>query len=194
MRTLSLCSGYGGLEKGVSRIFDIEVVAYAENNAAAASVFEAHHPGVPNIGDITEVDWEMVRDRFAPEAVTAGFPCTDISNAGLRIGIRGKRSGIWKNVLQAVRVTRPKIVFLENVAAIRHRDRGLDVVAADLAEIRYDMRWTCVRASDVGAPHQRDRWFAVAYPAAEDPDGPARRERRPAAAGQAQKGGTRPDA
>ncbi|MYX45281.1 DNA cytosine methyltransferase, partial [Streptomyces sp. SID89] len=60
-------------------------------------------------------------------------------------------------------------VFLENVAALR--SRGLDVVAADLAAIGYDARWTCLRAGDpeIGAPHPRDRWFAVAHPADADP-------------------------
>jgi DNA (cytosine-5)-methyltransferase 1 len=68
-----------------------------------------------------------------------------------------------------VGVVRPRLVFLENVAALR--SRGLDVVAADLAALRYDVRWTCVRAGDpeTGAPHERDRWFAVAHPADADP-------------------------
>ena len=60
-------------------------------------------------------------------------------------------------------------MFLENVAALR--SRGLDTVAADLAAIGYDARWTCLRAGDpeVGAPHPRDRWFAVAHPADANP-------------------------
>jgi len=193
-RVLALCSGYGALEIAAERLFGADVVAHAENDPHAAQVFEAHHPGVPNIGDITKADWRKVRDYFEPEILAAGFPCTDISNAGLRIGIHGKRSGIWKNVAEAVRVTRPRLVLLENVAAIR--SRGLDVVAADLAAIGYDARWTCVRAGDpeIGAPHQRDRWFCVAYPAAEDPDLSAWRERRPAAAGEAEGQGARADA
>jgi DNA (cytosine-5)-methyltransferase 1 len=169
-RLLALCSGYGGLEIAAENLLGTEVVAHAENNPHAAQVFEAHHPGVPNLGDITKADWRKVRDHFEPEILTAGFPCTDISNAGLRIGIHGKRSGIWKNVAEAICFTRPRLVLLENVAAIR--SRGLDVVAADLAEIGYDARWTCVRAGDpeVGAPHKRDRWLCVAHPAPTDPD------------------------
>src|SRR5690606_23112693 len=81
--------------------------------------------------------------------------------------IDGERSGIYVHVIEAVRVLRPRLVFLENVAAIR--SRGLWQVVADLAAIGYDLRWTCLRASEVGAPHHRDRWFGVAYPA--DTDG-----------------------
>lgn len=193
-RLLALCSGYGGLEIAAGTLFGAEPVAHAENDPYAARVFTAHRPGVPNLGDITAVDWREVREHHEPEILAAGFPCTDISNAGKRMGIGGKRSGIWKNIAEAVRVTRPRLILLENVAAIR--SRGLDVVAQDLAEIGYDARWTCVRAGDseVGAPHQRDRWFAVAYPASEDADLAAWRQRRPAAAGEAEGGRPRADA
>ncbi len=170
LRIASLCSGYGGLEMAVAGPLGGLVVVGAEADPHAAAVFAHHHPGVPNLGDITTTDWHHVRDRYAPDAVIAGFPCKDISNAGPREGIRGKRSGIWKNVAEAVRVLQPRIVLLENVAALR--SRGLDVVVGDLAAIGYDARWTCLRASDpeIGAPHPRDRWFAVAHPADAHPD------------------------
>ncbi|MGW4671332.1 DNA cytosine methyltransferase [Streptomyces sp. NPDC004324] len=103
----------------------------------------------------------------------------------------GDRSGLWKTIVCAVCHLRPRLVFLENVAAIR--SRGLDVVAADLAAIGYDARWMCLRAGDpeVGACHRCDRWFAVAYLAAEHPHLTARRQRRIAEPRQAQGGRSR---
>lgn len=174
-RLLALCAGYGGLEAAISAGTGGEPVAFAENDPYAAAVFAVHHPQVPNLGDITAVDWNTVRELYWPDVISAGFPCTDISNAGPRIGIHGKRSGIWKSVAQAVGVLRPRLVFLENVAAIR--SRGLDVVTQDLAAIGYGARWTCIRAGDpeIGAPHPRDRWFAVAHPA-DTPGPPVRTE------------------
>ncbi|UVN55662.1 DNA cytosine methyltransferase [Streptomyces albus] len=168
-RLLALCAGYGGLEIALRAGLGGQVVAYAENDPHAAQVFAAHHPGVPNLGDITAVDWTRVRETFAPDVIGAGFPCRNISNAGRRDGINGKWSRVWKNVAEAVRHLRPRLVFLENVAALR--SRGLDVVAQDLAAIGYDARWTCLRAGDpeIGAPHPRDRWFAIAHPADADP-------------------------
>lgn len=166
---VALCAGYGGLEAAIRGHIGGQVAAHAENDPHAAAVYAARHPGVPNLGDIRNVDWRTVRDVFRPDVVTAGFPCRNTSNAGRRDGINGQWSRVWKNVAQAVGVLRPRLVFLENVAALR--SRGLDVVAADLAAIRYDVRWTCVRAGDdeTGAPHERDRWFAVAHPADADP-------------------------
>ncbi|MFF3300817.1 DNA cytosine methyltransferase [Streptomyces sp. NPDC002908] len=169
LRAVALCAGYGGLENALGAGIGAVPVAYAENDSYAAQVFAAHHPGVPNLGDITRTDWEQVRDLYRPDIVSAGFPCRNISNAGRKDGISGQWSRVWKNVAAAVGVIRPRYVFLENVAALR--SRGLDVVAADLAPIGYGIRWTCLRAGDpeVGAPHERDRWFAVAHPADADP-------------------------
>lgn len=168
---LALCAGYGGLELAVQAGIGGRVVAFAENNEFASRVFSSHHPGVPNIGDITEADWVSVRDEFNPTVITAGFPCRNISNAGDRTGIKGEWSRVWKNVSEAVGVVRPRYVFLENVAAILRR--GIDTVVGDLAGIGYDARWTCLRASEpeIGSCHERYRWVCLAYPADADADG-----------------------
>lgn len=66
----------------------------------------------------------------------------------------------------AVRHLRPRYVVLENVAG--HRSLGFDTVLGDLAEERYDTQWCSLRASDVGAPHHRERLFILATPADAD--------------------------
>lgn len=167
MPILSLCSGYEGLGMAVEPLTGERVAYVAEVDEAAAKVLAHRFPDVPNIGDITTYDWSQLVGLV--DIITAGFPCQDISLAGPRTGITGERSRIWKNVAEAVRVLRPRYVFLENVAAIR--SKALQVVAADLAEIGYDLRWVCVRASDVGAAHRRDRWFGLATPAVPHAEG-----------------------
>ncbi|WP_199924912.1 DNA cytosine methyltransferase, partial [Streptomyces sp. NRRL WC-3725] len=94
LRAVALCAGYGGLEAALGAGIGAGPVAYAENDPYAAKVFAAHHPGVPNLGDITRADWERVRDLYRPEIVGAGFPCRNISNAGRKDGI----SGQWSRV------------------------------------------------------------------------------------------------
>jgi DNA (cytosine-5)-methyltransferase 1 len=219
-RLLALCAGYGGLEMAVTALTGAEVAYVADSDKAASLVLAHHYPEVPNLGDISAYDWRQLIGRV--DMVSAGFSCQDISNAGPRGGIGGSRSKVWKHVAEAVGVIRPRLVFLENVAAIRSRNRGLDVVAADLAEVGYDLWWTCLRASDaIGAAHHRDRWFGVARPSdtsgagleirsiepardqlqaaqrsgagSEDADGPARQERFCAAPGQAPRGGAWPN-
>lgn len=160
MPILELCAGYGGLGLAVERLTGERVAYVAEVDEAASKILAHRFPGVPNIGDITAYDWRQLVGQV--DIITAGFPCQDISNAGRRKGITGERSGIWKSVAEATRVLRPRRLFLENVSAIR--TRGLDVVAEDLARIGYDLRWTTLRASEVGAAHPRTRWFGLATP------------------------------
>lgn len=96
------------------------------------------------------------------DCIHAGFPCQDISVAGKQAGVsEGTRSGLYREVLRIAGVVRPKYLFLENVSAIL--GNGLGTVLGDMAALGYDVKWLCIRASDVGAPHHRDRWFALAY-------------------------------
>lgn len=164
LRYGSLFSGVGGLDRALEQTTSATAAWHCELDPHASKVLDAHWPGVPNLGDITAVDWAQVE---AVDVLVGGFPCQDISSAGRRAGIEeGTRSGLWFRYADAVRVLRPRLVVVENVGALLVR--GLDVVLGSLAAIGYDAQWTCLRASDIGAPHQRLRMFLVAWPA-EDP-------------------------
>jgi DNA (cytosine-5)-methyltransferase 1 len=152
----SLCTGYGGLDIAVQTVLGGQLAWYAEVDRHACTVLAHRFGGIPNLGDIRTVDWTTV----APvDVLTAGFPCQDISDAGKREGIHGDKSSLWRCVADAVRVLRPGYVFVENVAALLRR--GLDV-QTDLATVGYDTSWICLRASDIGAAHRRDRLFLLA--------------------------------
>lgn len=153
----SIFTGYGGLDMAAQAVLGTETVWHCDNDPAASALLAHHWPGVPNLGDITAVDWTQV----APiDVLTGGFPCQDISSAGKREGITGARSSLWGRMVDAVRVLRPRYVLVENVSALVVR--GLDVVLADLAALGFDAEWTTLRASEVGAPHRRERVFIVA--------------------------------
>lgn len=171
---LSLCTGYGGIDLAVEKLTGNKTAFVADDGTAPRAILAHRFPHAENLGSITDVDWAAFADQNeGVDTITAGFPCQGLSNAGLRKGLTDERSAVWKHVAEAVRHVRPRLVFLENVAAIR--SRGLGEVLADLATIGYDARWTCVRASNVGAPHRRDRWFCVATPT--DPASVRRSER-----------------
>lgn len=155
LRVLSLFSGIGAIDLGLQRA-GLGPIAFSEIDPYASAVLAKRFPGVPNIGDITIAEFPNA------DVVAAGFPCQDLSNAGKRAGLAGDRSGLWREVMRAVRVVRPRFVVLENVAALLRR--GVDKVLGDLAADGYDAEWDCIPASHVGAPHNRDRWFALAYP------------------------------
>lgn len=160
-------SGVGGLDMAVEALWpDARLAWLCEWDAKASRVLAERFPDVPNHRDVSAVEWAAVEPV---DVVCGGFPCQDISKAGKRAGIKeGTRSGLWFRMLDAVRVLRPRLLLLENVAAIASGG-GLDVVLGTLAEAGWDAEWTLLRASDVGAPHRRDRWFCVAYPDGERP-------------------------
>jgi len=155
----SLCTGYGGLDLAVLAALDAALIWCADNGPDASTVLAARFPGVRNLGDLTSVDWATVPPV---DLVTVGFPCQDISTAGRGAGIKeGTRSGLWTHIAEAIGQLRPGYVLVENVAALR--SRGLSRVLADLAHFGYDTPWICLRASDVGAAHRRDRIFVLAH-------------------------------
>ncbi|MFC7718857.1 DNA cytosine methyltransferase [Nonomuraea recticatena] len=153
-----MCTGAGGLDLAVMDVHDARLAWCADNDPQASKIIEARFPVIPNLGDLTAVDWTAVP---RVDIVTAGFPCTDISYAGKGAGLtKETRSGLWFTIAAALRHLRPGFVVLENVAALRRR--GLDRVLGDLAALGYDTAWTCLRASDAGAPHRRERLFILA--------------------------------
>jgi DNA (cytosine-5)-methyltransferase 1 len=156
MRLLSLCTGYGGLDLAVEAFFDCELVACAEIDKYASLAIDKHF-AVPNLGDIKAIDWSSLTDI---DIMTAGYPCQPFSHAGHRKGTEDVRH-IWPHIKEGISIIRPSIVVLENVRG--HLSLGFKEVLQELTEIGYDAVWTVVRASDVGAPHQRARLFIIAY-------------------------------
>lgn len=152
MKIGSLFSGYGGLDMAI----DGKLVWYSEIEPAACKVMAANHPGIPNLGDITKIDW----DKVPPvDILTGGYPCQPFSMAGLRKGTNDERH-LWPFVRDAIRTIRPRFALLENVRG--HLTLGFDVVLSDLAELGIFTRWGVVRAADAGAPHNRARIFILA--------------------------------
>jgi DNA (cytosine-5)-methyltransferase 1 len=153
----SLCTGYGGLDLAVMAVLGTRLAWCAETDRYAATVLAHRYPDVPNLGDITAIDWRTV----APvDLITAGWPCQDISLAGQGAGLKGTRSGLRHHITRCLAQLRPGAAYLENVAALR--TRGLSRVVADLARLGYDTQWATVRACAAGAPHARARLFILA--------------------------------
>lgn len=164
MRIGSLFTGYGGLDMAAQAALGGEPVWHSDIKPAAVELLAHRHPDVPNIGDLTVTfpkDPDQVALPVPPiDALVAGWPCQPHSAAGKRLGEADPRA-LWPNVTRAIRETRPAIFLGENVARVTGNGE-LRRVVRSLAEIGYVGAWRCVRASDVGACHRRDRLFIVA--------------------------------
>jgi DNA (cytosine-5)-methyltransferase 1 len=154
----SLFAGIGGIDLGFERA-GFETVWQVEINPYCRKVLARHFPNAERFEDVRTVGKHNLRPV---DVIAGGFPCQDISNAGKRAGIDGERSGLWSEYARIIGELRPKFVLVENVAALL--GRGMGRVLGDLAEIGYDAEWEVLPASVLGAPHLRERIFAVAYP------------------------------
>lgn len=154
----SLFSGIGGFELGFERagfktVWQVEIDPYCQK------VLAKNFPEAERFGDIRECGSHNLKPV---DVICGGFPCQDVSWAGLGAGLEGERSGLWFEMLRLVRLLRPRFVVVENVSALLVR--GLERVLADLAEVGYDAEWDSLHAGYFGAPHERERVFILAYP------------------------------
>lgn len=171
MRVLDLFSGIGGFSLGLERA-GMTTVAFCEINEARQVDLRQAFPGVPVFGDVTALTADQVGDV---DIITGGFPCQDISTAGRRAGINGRRTGLFSEIIRLSRDLRPSIILLENSADLLTGADGAWArhVFGQLAEIGYDAEWHVIPASGLGAPHQRERVWIIAT----DPGGKVGKQR-----------------
>lgn len=157
----SLCSGIGGLELALASTgVDFELKWVAENDDKPSEVLRHRLPGIPNVGDWTNADLEPV------DLLVGGLPCQPVSHAGLRKGVQDERF-LFDDLATVVgRMEPTPSVFLENVRGILSASGGEAIrrVIYGLAGVGLVGRYGLLRASDVGAPHRRERWFCLATP------------------------------
>jgi DNA (cytosine-5)-methyltransferase 1 len=183
---LDLFSGIGGFALGAYWAgwrFDRHY--FSEIDPWCCNLYQRRFPDAVPLGDIREINGKALASSLGAERlpirsgrshetkvdadrsrsswiITGGFPCQDISVAGKGAGIEGLRSGLWFEYARLIGEIRPRYAIMENVGALTRR--GLDRVLGSLAEIGYDAEWSDIRASDIGAPHRRERIWIVAYP------------------------------
>jgi DNA (cytosine-5)-methyltransferase 1 len=158
LNVLDLFSGVGNFSLGLRRSGGFRTRAFCEIDRTCHPVLNRHFPGVPVLGDVTEVRADDL--GFHPDAICGGFPCQDLSVNGRAAGLDGERSGLWFQYLRIIGETNPSWVIVENVSALR--SRGLEEVLRGLSALGYSARWDCIPANAFGAAHQRDRVWVVA--------------------------------
>jgi DNA (cytosine-5)-methyltransferase 1 len=167
LRVLDLFSGIGGFSLGLERTGGFETVAFCEIEPYPRAVLKKHWPEVPCYEDVRTLTADtLARDGIAVDVICGGFPCQDISSAGHMLGMDGERSILWQEVSRLAGELHPQFVILENVSGLL--SLGMGDVLRGLAAIGYDAEWHCIPAGHIGASHQRDRIWIIAYPAKGD--------------------------
>jgi DNA (cytosine-5)-methyltransferase 1 len=163
MQAISLFTGIGGFEIAFSQVFgdEAQVIQSVEIDPDAQSVLRSHFPNTPIYSDICtynpDVNW-----NYTDGIIFGGFPCTDVSNAGSRTGLRGSKSSLWLQMLRIIATTKPRFALVENPTGLVNR--GLRAVLGGFRVAGYSTEVEIISASVVGAPHERERLFVIAYP------------------------------
>lgn len=155
LKVLDLFSGIGGFSLGLERTGGFETVAFCEIEEFPRKVLKKHWPEVPCYHDVRTADFEGIE----ADVICGGFPCQDLSSQGKLAGLSGARSGLYREILRAIRVVRPRHTVMENVADLL--GNGMGTLLGDVAEIGHDAEWHCIPAGAVGSPHERDRVWII---------------------------------
>ena len=160
VRVGGLFDGVGLLAYGL-HLAGLEHAWLCEWDPWRRDILRKRFPGVPVYDDVRHVG---AANAVRVDVIAGGFPCKGASTAGKLNGFDHPETVLWREMFRAVRELRPKYVVIENVANLLalHDGAVWGEVLGDLASIGYDITWDCVPAAAVGAPHLRDRLFAVA--------------------------------
>lgn len=170
LEVVSLFSGCGGMDIGFQggftslgryyRKHPFRVTWANEINAAACRTYRLNLGPHVQQGDI----WRLI-DQLPPTAdvVIGGFPCQDISVNGKGAGIKGKRSGLYRAMVEVVAQVRPRVFVAENVKGLlmKPHANALQTVLADFRALGYSVSYKLYHAADYGVPQSRERVFIV---------------------------------
>ena len=156
LKSVSLFSGIGGISIGTPLL-------YVEKDFHCQRVLRARFADgslrtAPIHGDITT----LKKLPAGCDLLHAGFPCTNLSSAGLRAGVvNGAASGLFFEVARLASIARPQYVFFENVRNVRYLTESWKIILLTMHRIGYSMQWCECTAEMSGAPHKRARWFML---------------------------------
>ncbi len=155
-------AGIGGIEEGFHKE-GCKTVFLCEKDERAKAVLSYHYPNVPIADDITTVTAIPKVD-----IITAGFPCQDLSQAGLKKGIDGNQSGLVQHLFRILNSIEksdlPEWLIIENVSYMVSLDSGnaIKYLITEIEDLGYSWGYRVVDARAFGVPQRRLRLLLVA--------------------------------
>lgn len=139
-----------------------EPISFSEIEAFPSAVLAARYPRVPNLGDITKIDWRVHSDCTTADLVVGGSPCQSFSIAGRREGLEGASGLMWEYV-RAIRELRPRWLVWENVPGALSSSHGEDFACLlrTLDGLGYGLAWRVLDAQYFGVAQRRRRVYVV---------------------------------
>jgi DNA (cytosine-5)-methyltransferase 1 len=166
IRFIDLFAGIGGFRLGIERAsknlqIPVKCVFSSEIEKNAVKIYEKNFKETPS-GDITKVRASDIPDI---DLLCGGFPCQDVSIAGKREGLKGKRTGLFFEIVRIAREKQPEIIFLENVRGLLTSNKGWDFarVIVELENIGYEVEAELLNSRDFNIPQNRERVYIIGH-------------------------------
>lgn len=155
----SLFTGIGGFDLGFV-LAGMSLRWQNEIDPKAVAVLNHHWPTIPRTNDVTTT---KATELEPVDVICGGFPCQDVSLAGTRKGLSGKRSGLWQEMYRIISGALPRWIVIENVPGLLSSNEGRDfhALTAQLVECGYCLAWRTLNARFFGVPQSRRRIFIV---------------------------------
>lgn len=181
LKTIDLCAGIGGIRRGFELAGGYTNVASAETDEMACKTYE-HLFGENPYNDVTGEEFKKYLQNLQYDVLLAGFPCQAFSSVGLRQGFEDKTKGtIFFDIAKIIRITSPKVIFLENVQNLLSHDRKstfativdtldrqldyhiIGITHDENGEPRYKRSAFLRNSRNYGIPQNRPRVYIVAF-------------------------------
>jgi DNA (cytosine-5)-methyltransferase 1 len=159
LKFIDLFAGIGGIRIGFEELGNC--VFSSEFDKYSQITYEANFGHKP-AGDITKINPNEIPSF---DILLAGFPCQPFSMAGLRKGFEDTRGTLFFHIARIIDYHKPKIIFLENVKALKSHDKGktYQVIESTLQNLGYNVHTKIINAKDFGVPQNRERIYIVGF-------------------------------
>jgi DNA (cytosine-5)-methyltransferase 1 len=157
LKMIELFAGVRAFSLASEWIGGFETIEAVEINAYCNEKMRKRYPDVPIHEDI-----RMYQPAVSADLIVGGSPCQDLSSQGKQAGLEGDRSSLWYEMLRVVEEASPRFVIWENVRNSVAKGAVHEVMRG-LYQSGYRFDAEIIAASEIGAPHQRERVFVVAY-------------------------------
>ena len=161
MKYISICSGIEAASVAFADLGWIPI-AFAEVDFFPCSLLKQRFPNVPNLGDVSAVDWSEFYG--SADLVVGGTPCQSFSIAGSRNGLEGE-SGLVREYFRVLAEVRPRYFIWENVVGALSADNGeaFRFILERWDDLGYSVAWRVLSSDGFGIPQVRRRVYAVGY-------------------------------
>ena len=181
LKTIDLCAGIGGIRRGFELTGEYINVESAEIDEFACRTYQHLYGNDPR-HNVSDPVFKRHLQSLKYDILLAGFPCQAFSSAGHKKGFEDKTKGtIFFDIADIIKMTRPKVVFLENVQNLLSHDKKATIntifetlerqLNYHVVGLKHDSKGNLIikrssflrNSSDFGIPQNRPRVYIIAF-------------------------------